>query len=222
MLSFADLDLDRRLVSYLWWSPEALRRTLYSADFAAATASMDPAGPLLGTLGRFPQERDPLQRSLILDTKHFLADHNLNYTDKMGMAAGVEVRVPLVDLDLVRLAARIPSHLKYQGTTGKAIFKRAMAGALPHEVIYRPKTGFGAPLRRWLREDLRDRVADTLSPSSVRHRGFFDHAAVWHLVEQDRAGRVDGGYTIFALMCFELWCRQFVDRTAPATVQAAG
>ena len=94
------------------------------------------------------------------------ADHNLNYTDRAGMAAGVEIRVPLLDLDLVRFATRVPARLKQRGRVGKAIFKQAMEPYLPHEVIYRPKSGFGAPLRRWLRHELRATVADTLDAAA--------------------------------------------------------
>jgi asparagine synthase (glutamine-hydrolysing) len=146
-----------------------------------------------------------------LETRHFLADHNLNYTDRAGMAAGVEVRVPLLDLDLVNFAAKIPASMKQSGSEGKSIFKEAMQGVLPRDVIYRPKTGFGAPLRRWLRHELRSRVDDTLGAEALRRRGFFDPQAVRSLIENDRQGRIDGSYTIFALMCFELWCRRFID-----------
>jgi asparagine synthase (glutamine-hydrolysing) len=211
LLEHADLPADQRLIAYFFWSGEEMRRSLYSPEFSAQLGDADAAAPLLESLSRIPQERDPLNRMLYLEGKHFLADHNLNYTDKMGMAAGVEIRVPLLDPDLVALAARIPSRYKQRGAIGKAIFKRAMERELPREVVHRPKTGFGAPLRGWLRNELRERVESTLSPESLRARGVFDPAAVQRLVRLDREGRVDGAYSIFALMCFELWCRQFVD-----------
>jgi asparagine synthase (glutamine-hydrolysing) len=66
-------------------------------------------------------------------------------------------------------------------------------------------------LRRWLRGELRDKVEDTLSPASLERRGFFDAKGVRSLIDGDRQGRVDGAYTLFALMCFELWCRRFID-----------
>jgi asparagine synthase (glutamine-hydrolysing) len=122
------------------------------------------------------------------------------------------VRVPLLDLELVAFAARIPAHLKQHGRLGKAIFKRAMQPYLPRSIIYRPKSGFGAPLRRWLRNELRSKVDDTLDSATLRRRGFFNPLAVHRLIDADRRGAVDASYTIFALMCFELWCRRFVDR----------
>jgi len=211
MFAYAGESPQRRLVSYFWWSTEQVRRALYTADFAQQVANADTAAPLLDSLRLIPNEHDPLQRMLYLESRHFLADHNLNYTDRAGMAAGVEVRVPLLDLDLVAFAAHVPSHLKQRGRVGKAIFKQAMQPYLPRSVIYRPKSGFGAPLRRWLRKELRSKVDDTLDSATLRRRSFFDPVAVRRLIDLDRRGAIDGSYTIFALMCFELWCRRFVD-----------
>ena len=171
MLAYAGEEPDRRLVSYFWWSTERLRRGLYSAEFAARVRETDTAAPLLESLAHIPAESDRLQRLLYLETKHFLADHNLNYTDRAGMAAGVEVRVPILDIDLVRFSTRLPAHYKQRGRVGKAVFKLAMEPYLPRQVIYRPKTGFGAPLRRWLRQELRPLVEETLSASALQRRG---------------------------------------------------
>lgn len=211
MFAYASQDDAHRLISYFWWSTDQLRRGLYSPALATAVGSADVAEPLLDSLKAIPLETDRLQKMLYLETRHFLADHNLNYTDRAGMAVGVEIRVPLLDLDLANFATRIPSGLKQDGRVGKAIFKKAMEPFLPREIIYRSKSGFGAPLRRWLRHELAATVDDTLAPDVLARRGFFDPSAVRNLIERDRSGAVDGSYTIFALMCFELWCRQFVD-----------
>ena len=193
------------------WSTEQVRRALYTPAFAAQVSSVDTTEPLLESLLTIPDERDPLQRMLYLEARHFLADHNLNYTDRAGMAVGVEVRVPLLDLDLVRFATSVPTQYKQKGRVGKAIFKRAMEPYLPKDVIYRPKAGFGVPLRRWLRNELRPMVEDTLSASSLQRRGYFESGAVRRLIDLDAEGRVDGTYTIFALICIELWFRRFID-----------
>jgi asparagine synthase (glutamine-hydrolysing) len=177
---------------------------------AASVAAVDTALPLLNSLQRIPAETEPLNRMLYLETKHFLADHNLNYTDKMSMAAGVEVRVPLLDPELVAYAARIPVRYKQRGKTGKAIFKKTMEPYLPKPVIYRPKAGFGAPVRRWLHHELQPLVNDLLSTRAINERGIFDAAAVHELIKWDKVGRVDAAYTIFSLLCIEMWCRTFL------------
>jgi asparagine synthase (glutamine-hydrolysing) len=148
---------------------------------------------------------------LNLEQRFFLPDHNLNYTDKMAMAAGVEVRVPFLDPDLMAFAAALPSDLKQRGATGKWLFKKTMEVHLPHEIIYRPKSGFGAPLRRWMRHELRSHFDHALSADTIRRRGIFDPVAVERLVKMDRDGYVDAAYPLFGLVCIETWCRKFID-----------
>jgi len=215
--SYADLDGDERLASYFHWIEPPLLDSLYSPAMRAEVDPLPFSEPLMQSLGRVPKDIDELNRMLYLDCKHFLADHNLNYFDKMSMATGVEVRVPLLDPDLVSLAARIPVAYKQHGGEGKWIFKAAMEPLLPREVIYRPKAGFGVPLRHWLRNELRPMVEDTLSAESLASRGLFDHVGVQKLLELDRAGTVDAAYTILSLVCIELWCRMFLDVSVPTT-----
>ena len=215
-LAYADLPPEDRLISYFYWTGEQVRRNLYSHDLSATLTGVDTAQPLRASLSRIPQERDRLNRLLYLEGKHFLADHNLNYMDKTGMAAGVEIRVPLLDLELIDFATRIPPALKLRGRVSKYIFKKAMETRLPRDVIYRPKTGFGAPLRSWLRNELREMLEEVLSPTAIEQRGLFRPDAVQSLLTQDRNGTVDAAYTIFSLLCIELWCRSFVDRPIEA------
>jgi asparagine synthase (glutamine-hydrolysing) len=213
--SCVDLDDDRRLISYLAWNDRALRQSVYTADVRTRLLGADADAPLLRSLEALNGEAAPINRMLYLETKHFLADHNLNYTDRMGMAYGVEVRVPFLDPDLVAFAARIPPAQKQRGRTGKAVLKEAMLRDLPRDVVYRPKTGFGAPLRNWLRNELRPVLDETLSRERLARRGLFDADAVHRLIQLDRQGRVDGMYTIFAMLCIERWLTMFVDPQTP-------
>ena len=210
---YADLDEEERLCSYFYWGQPGRLEKLLSESYRRGTNSKRVSEPLLEALQNVPQHTDPLNRMLFLESKFFLPDHNLNYTDKMSMAVGVEVRVPLLDPDLVALAARLPVNYKQHGREGKWIFKKAMESYLPHEVIYRPKTGFGAPLRSWLNTEkkLKPLMMDVLSREAITRRGIFDAKTVAELIEQDAKGRVDATYTIFSMMCIELWCRMFLD-----------
>ena len=207
----ADRTPDERICGYFEWSPSELRRSIYAADLRGHLKDVRTAAPLRSSLTRIPRETDRLNRMLYLDARHFLADHNLNYTDKASMAHGIEVRVPFLDPDLVGFATRLPTAWKQRGREGKAIFKRAMEPLLPRDVIYRPKTGFGVPLRRWLRHELREPVRDLLSPAVLHRRGWFDTDGVDALLRNNEAGKVDGGYLILALLCVEIWARLFLD-----------
>jgi asparagine synthase (glutamine-hydrolysing) len=219
-MQYAGLDERERLCSYFYWQRPAEVMRLLHPDVQQSLAAFRPAGFMLDALAALPPDTADMNRMLYLESRYFLADHNLNYTDKMSMAAGVEVRVPLLDLDLVALAARLPVDFKQRGSTGKWIFKKAMEPYLPHDVIYRPKTGFGAPVRRWLKHELRHLVDDTLSAEALARRRLFDPAAVRRLIDLDRSGRIDASYTVFSLLCIELWCRRFLD-SAPARERVA-
>ena len=210
---YADLNADERLVSYFYWGKPGRLEALLSEKCRREINGRRVSEPLLAALQNLPKDTDPLNRMLFLESKFFLPDHNLNYTDKMSMAVGVEVRVPLLDLDLVALAARLPVAYKQHGRDGKWIFKKAMEKHLPHDVSYRPKTGFGAPLRSWLHSEskLKPLMRDVLSKEAIARRGIFDAGSVESLIEQDAQGRVDATYTIFSMMCIELWCRKFLD-----------
>jgi asparagine synthase (glutamine-hydrolysing) len=209
----ADLDGDARIASYFdWLDPSAVNSLLSPA----MRRPVDADAALLRSLAELPAGLPPLERMLHLERKHFLADHNLNYTDKMSMASGVEVRVPFLDRDLVALAASLPPRLKQRGAQGKWVLKQAMEGILPREVIDRPKTGFGVPLRAWLKGPLRGLVDDVLATDALRRRGWFEPAAVRNLIAADREGKMDAAYPVFAVLCMELWGRIFLDGRALA------
>lgn len=208
---YADLPVDDRLISYFFWLEPEQAHGLLAPELRRQLAADELFAPLRETLSRVPAGATPLDKMLTLECKHFLTDHNLNYTDKMGMATGVEVRVPLLDMDLVNLAGKLPAQVKQKGREGKWIFKKAMEPYLPKDIIYRPKTGFGVPLRNWLQGRLKPLVDEVLSPSSLRKRGIFDAEAVARLIAADRAGRIDAAYTLFGIVCMELWCKQYLD-----------
>jgi asparagine synthase (glutamine-hydrolysing) len=208
---YADLDNSERLISYFNWTTPTEAARLLSADMRQRVAKeLGFQSGLAATLSRVSADASPLEKMLYLECKHFLADHNLNYADKMGMAVGIEIRVPLLDLELVRLATGIPISLRQKGREGKWIFKHAMEPYLPHDVIYRPKTGFGAPLRSWFKGRLRPLIDDVFEPTSLARRGLFEPEAVRSLLARDRAGSIDATYTIFSMLCVELWCRRYV------------
>ena len=214
-LQYAWMDGAERTASYFKWIDDLSMNYLLGSDMRIALGGDLLDDPLARALGELPEETPPLSGMLYLEQRFFLGDHNLNYTDKLAMAAGVEVRVPFLDLELVDLAAKLPPRLKQNGSEGKWILKQAMGGILPPDVIHRPKTGFGAPLRHWLRGELREFVDETLAPAQLKKRGLFDPAGVRRLIKADREGRIDGAYTIFALVCIEAWCRLFIDAPAP-------
>lgn len=210
----ASLDSDARLVNYFRWIRRDDLLALYTREFRLALGDNDADSTMLDFLSEVPNTSTSLQRMLALEQRYFLSDHNLTYTDKMSMAVGVEVRVPFLDIDLVEFADRIPMYFKQHRAEGKWVLKKAMETYLPRDVIYRPKSGFGAPLRHWIRVELRELLGDVLSESSLRSRGLFDYSAVNRMIAANEAGEIDASYTLLSLLCIELWCRRFLDRSS--------
>lgn len=157
----------------------------------------------------------PLNRMLYVDTKAFMVSLNLTYNDKASMAVPTEVRVPFLDRTLAEfMATEVPPYLKLHGgfrPTTKHLLRKAMKGTLPDEVLSQPKAGFGAPVARWLNQDLAPMIDDLLSPEQVKRRGWFDPNEVASVLNRHRSGRTDMSLQIWALLTFELWNQQFVD-----------
>jgi len=186
-------------------------------------------GPALreGVRGRDPLESgrallsevqgaDPVDRMLYRDLKTYLPAQNLHYTDRVTMASGVEARVPFLDRDVLALALSLAPGTKLRGLTGtKEVLREAVRPWLPPEVLSRPKTGFGVPLRGWLRGGLRPLLDDVLSRASVERRGLLDAAEVGRQRRAFETGAEDTAYALFAYATMELWCRAFVDGKAP-------
>ncbi len=200
---------DRFVASCMWMEP-AMRVSLFSAAVHGAILASDVEARHREALNDC-SAADPLSRMLYMDTSVYLPGHNLNYTDKMSMAASVEVRVPFLDNDLVDFAFSLPSSLKVRGLQGKYILKRALEGVLPRDIITRPKTGFAAPIRGWLANDLREMVGDLLSPDRLTRRGLFDPRTVSALLHEQSTGRHDRSYNIWALLNLELWMQSVID-----------
>ena len=213
LLGNASLDKEKRLAVYFFWLNQKRVKTLLTNETLHTLGEYNSFAPMDNHLTNIPNVKNPLNRMLYLECKTFLPDHNLNYTDKMSMAHCIEVRVPLLDTDLVRLCGRISPHLKQNAMTGKYIFKKAMEAFLPHEVIYRPKAAIPGPLRIWLKNDLREMVRDVLSPVRVKRRGWFDHNAVQKLIEDNESAKIDAAYSIWAMVSMEIWASLFLDRS---------
>lgn len=161
-----------------------------------------------------------LNQMLYMEQHGFLPDHNLNYTDKLGMAEGVEIRTPFLDPRILTFAAKLPISAKCNGKRAKIMLKKAMEPRLPKQVLYRSKVGFGAPVRSWIVDDHADMVRDTLLSQSAISRGWFDATGVEELFNATKAGKVDGAYTLLSLMMIELWAKQFLDSEMPMRLTA--
>jgi asparagine synthase (glutamine-hydrolysing) len=187
--------------------------TLYDPDELAALVSPD----LAGSIGQVIQEhsdiyhdnalQDEVNRMCLADARMFLPGLNLAYSDRSSMAASVEVRVPFVDPVVAQAAFSIPGSAKIQRRQGKVALKRAAESWLPHEIVYRPKASFSAPLRAWVRGDLQEVIRDVLIGGELVGCGMIRKEPLLRLVEDEQAGREDRSKQIWQLLTMELWYR---------------
>jgi asparagine synthase (glutamine-hydrolysing) len=155
---------------------------------------------------------DYLSTLQYLDVRHYLPEDILTKVDRTSMLVSLEARVPLLDHVLMEHVATIPATLKFRAGAGKHILKQAMRDRLPAPILSRPKMGFGVPLGRWLRNELRDFARDLLLDGRARQRGIVQTAPVERLLDEHQRGRRDRSAQIWALVCFELWARTWMDR----------
>ena len=214
LLKDSELSSIERRANYFSWLPILEIRKLFSVKTQKLINNFNPNQYLIDNLNQnIPNEKSQLNQMLYWELKYFLTDHNLNYTDKMSMATGIEVRVPFLDLELVEFSTKIPPNLKMKGKTTKYLLKKVMERYLPHEVIYRPKSGFGAPVREWITKDLRNTVDTYLNKETIEKRGVFEFEAVEKLIRNNIQGKIDASYTIWSLLAIEAWFKQFIDST---------
>jgi len=150
---------------------------------------------------------DQVNRMCLADTRLFLPGLNLAYTDRASMAASVEVRVPFVDPIVAQAAFAIPGSEKIRRQQGKIALKRAAEAWLPHEIVHRPKASFSAPLRAWVRSDLREVIQDVLVAGDLVGSGMVRREALAQLITDDQTGREDRSKQIWQLLTLEMWYR---------------
>jgi asparagine synthase (glutamine-hydrolysing) len=212
LFRYADADPAERLASYFLWISQDTLAPALSPAMRESMGVHRPVDLLLRSLEGLPTGVSRLNLMLHLDRSHFLADHNLNYTDKMAMAVGVEARVPYLDKDLVHFSQTLPPELKMKGNTTKYLLKKVAERYLPKDIIYRPKTGFGAPVRKWILEDMKSFLEDELSEIKIKKNGIFNYTEVRKLIEDNRSGKIDAAYTIWAVLAVTSWANQFYSK----------
>ena len=194
---------------------DAFRRsyTLYDPDELTGLLDPDLSGHVDTVLDRHREVYDDneldgvVSRMCLADTRMFMPGLNLTYTDRASMAASTEVRVPFVDPEVMAAAFSLPDGERIRGRQQKAALKDAARAWLPDEIVDRPKASFGAPLRAWVTNDLRELVDDVLLRGELVGSGFLRAPALQRLVDDQRSGRRDESKQVWQLLSLELWYR---------------
>lgn len=208
-LSALDRDPGAR---YLEWI------SLFSEEDRKALAAIDepPGGNVRELVEPFfdpSLAMDAVARVQAFDLAQYLPGDLLVKVDIASMAHGLEIRAPFLDHSLVDFVTTLPTDYKIKGGERKRLLKEAFQGLLPESVFSRPKQGFGVPVGSWFREELREFVRDTLTDRRARQRGLLRAKPVEAMLDEHAAEVADHGARLWALLCFELWAREFLDPT---------
>lgn len=211
-LDTAGLDPAERYGQLMQTFPLGLRRSLWTAEASVRIGPPATAGALLG-----PPREHGITGLQLKDVETYLPDDLLYKADIASMANSLELRAPLLDHELAELALGLPDHLRLEGSTGKVALRRAFADDLPAEILGRGKAGFGVPVARWFRTDLRDLAGDVLLGPTARGRGQFRPEVVEQILAEHTKGAADHGARIWTLIMLELWQQRYGDGAAATT-----
>lgn len=183
-----------------------LRDNLFSEQFKRDLQGYEAVNVFRRYANKAPTD-NPLSMVQYLDLKTYLAGDILTKVDRASMAHALEVRVPLLDHKLVEWIAGLPPEMKLKGTEGKYIFKKSLENYLPNDILYRPKMGFSIPLNSWFRNELKNKVRETLLGETMLQSGLFNQDFLRKMVNQNESGLRDYSTAIWALLMFDAFLK---------------
>jgi len=187
------------------------KENIYTEDFAKDLEGVNPLDFLLSKYKEIGTD-NLLNKLLYVDINSYLPEDLLVKIDIATMANSLEARVPFLDHQFMEFSAGIPSRLKLKGSVGKFILKEAFSDFLPQAILKRKKMGFGVPVSRWFRNELKDYIYEILLDPKTLNRGYFKREGVERLLNDHIALRYDHSARIWALLFLEIWFRVIMDR----------
>ena len=155
-------------------------------------------------LNEIPQG-DFRNKILYVYMRTYMMDQVMVKVDRAGMANALETRAPFLDTSLVEFANSLPYSYKYRNFTTKYILKKLMKDKLPKDIVYRRKKGFGIPLGKWLKGDLKDWCNEILSEKNTKKIGLFEYSYIDIIKDEHFSGRKDNRKLLWNLLMFYLW-----------------
>lgn len=177
----------------------AMRARLYSADYLHERGDYRAEDPFIALMEQAPA-RSGLDRAQYADLKFWLPGDILTKVDRASMAVGLEAREPLLDHRLIEFAAGLPEGMRIRGQQGKWLMKQAMRGALPDDILFRPKQGFVTPIAQWFRGALSGRALEIGQGGALSRTGWFDGEAIHRAAQAHIAGVSDHSRLLWQLM----------------------
>jgi len=202
---------ERRYARWITLLDNSAKERLYMPAFRARMAEVDSLN-IIEQFYAAADSPDFVERTQFVDVHTYLPDDLLVKVDIATMIHSLESRSPFLDHRLAEFAARLPANYKLRGRTSKYILKHALRNHLPASILHRDKQGFGMPVGRWFRRELRQVAYDVLLAPRTLQRGILDGDGARALLDEHVSGQVNHGYRIWELLFLELWFRTYIDR----------
>ncbi len=183
-------------------------KKLFSADVNEKITGFDSYDILKKDLA-YTNFRDDFDLITHHYQKNYLSDDILVKVDRASMMNSLEVRAPFLDVDLVEYANSLPSNYKIRRTVRKYILKKSLEGKLPNDILYRKKKGFGIPLTKWIKDDLKKEIVGMLNYDKIKREGIFNPKSVSEILNQHFNNKKDNRKQIWSLYVFEKWQENF-------------
>jgi asparagine synthase (glutamine-hydrolysing) len=210
LLRGAGVSSEIRFFRWMGGFIDAEKKALLSDDLKAALRHHNSYQDIFQYLNESNLTKD-LERILYLSMKLYLQDDILVKVDRAAMANGLEVRCPLLDQEFVEFACKLPTKYKLKGLTTKYLLKKAARGFLPDGIIDRRKKGFGIPIARWLRNELKTFMLDSLEETKIKRQGLFNYTYIKKLIDDHLESKVDNRKALWSLLVFQIWHETYVE-----------
>ena len=202
-----------RTERYFRWVSTFNRDTkaeLYTPDFARSVAGQN-ASALLDSWFTKANGTGTLDATLLTDQMTYLPNDLLVKVDVTSMANSLEARSPFLDHNLIEFAASLPESMKMRSFQTKSLLKKVAARLVPKDVIYRRKMGFGVPIAKWFRGEMKDFVRGVLLSEKSLKRGIVKPEILERYVNEHTNAEHDHSFQLWTLLMLELWFQRFID-----------
>jgi asparagine synthase (glutamine-hydrolysing) len=196
------------------------KQDIYSEQFSNKLKHVDSVDYLIAK-SEESETDDLIDQLLYVDINSYLPEDLLVKVDIATMANSLEARVPFLDHKFMELVAGIPSQLKLKGSESKFILKKTFKDLLPEAISKRKKMGFGVPLSKWFRKELKGYTYEVLLDHKTLNRGYFRREGIERLLNDHIALRYDHAAKIWALLFLEMWFRVFIDTEGESFLHGA-
>lgn len=206
----ASLPTAERYFRWITAFDHSAKSEIYTSEFAADVSGLR-ASRSVDKWFASANGSGVLDAALLADQMTYLPNDLLVKVDIATMANSLEARSPFLDHKVIEFAASLPASMKMRGFQTKSLLKKVAARLVPREVVYRRKMGFGVPIGKWFREEMKGFVREVLLSERSLTRGIIKPAVLRQYVEEHTSAKRDHSFQLWAFLMLELWYQRFID-----------